>query len=157
MNLLVWNLGLALLWAAVTAEFTLYNLLVGAVLGFLVLFVTRPLIGETRYFHRPFITAGFLLFFIRELVVSSLKVAYEVITPGFRMRPGVVAVPLEVKTDAEITLLANLITLTPGTLSLDVSSDKRVLYVHAMYVTNAEAVRKEIKGGLERKVLEVMR
>jgi multicomponent Na+:H+ antiporter subunit E len=156
-NLLVWNLGLALLWAAVTAEFTLYNLLVGAVLGFLVLFVTRPLIGETRYFHRPFITAGFLLFFIRELVVSSLKVAYEVITPGFRMRPGVVAVPLEVKTDAEITLLANLITLTPGTLSLDVSSDKRVLYVHAMYVTNAEAVRKEIKGGLERKVLEVMR
>lgn len=157
MNLLVWNMLLAGLWAAVTAEFTLYNLLVGMLLGYLVLFALQPLFGETKYFKRPFIAVGFLLYFVKELVVASLKVAYEVITPGHGMRPGVVAVPLDVKTDAEITLLANLITLTPGTLSLDVSSDKRVLYVHAMYVKDPGAVRKEIKNGLERKVLEVMR
>jgi multicomponent Na+:H+ antiporter subunit E len=75
------------------------------------------------------------------------------------MRPGVVAIPLDVQTDAEITLLANLITLTPGTLSLDVSTDRRVLYIHVMYIDNddVEAVRRKIKEGFERRVLEVLR
>jgi multicomponent Na+:H+ antiporter subunit E len=75
------------------------------------------------------------------------------------MRPGVVAIPLDARTDAEITLLANLITLTPGTLSLDVSSDRRMLYIHVMYIDNddLEEVRRKIKAGFERRVLEVLR
>jgi multicomponent Na+:H+ antiporter subunit E len=75
------------------------------------------------------------------------------------MRPGIIAIPLDARTDLEITLLANLITLTPGTLSLDVSADRRVLYVHVMYIDNddIEAVRRSIKDGFERRVLEVLR
>jgi multicomponent Na+:H+ antiporter subunit E len=73
------------------------------------------------------------------------------------MRPGVVAVPLDARTDAEITLLANLITLTPGTLSLDVSADRSFLYVHAMYVDDVNDVKRQIKDGFERRLLEVMR
>jgi multicomponent Na+:H+ antiporter subunit E len=78
-----------------------------------------------------------------------------VITLAHTMRPGVVAVPLELQTDAAITLLANLITLTPGTLSLDVSADRRVLYVHTMYLDDVEQFRREIKEGFERRVIEV--
>ena len=83
--------------------------------------------------------------------------AYDVITPHLYMRPGIVAVPLDAKTDQEITLLANLITLTPGTLSLDVSHDKRTLYVHAMFVDSPESVRDSIKNGFEKRLLELLR
>lgn len=65
--------------------------------------------------------------------------------------------PIEAKTDLEITLLANLITLTPGTLTLDVAPDRKSLYVHAMFVDDPEQIRAEIKNGMERRLLEVMR
>lgn len=100
---------------------------------------------------------GLFFFFLWEIIKSNLRVAYDVLTPGFRMRPGVIGIPLEARTDLEITLLANLITLTPGTLSLDVSSDRRTLYIHAMYADDPEKVRKEIKAGFERRVLALLR
>ena len=73
--------------------------------------------------------------------------------------PGVVAIPLDARTDVEITLLANLITLTPGSVSLDLSEDRRVLYVHAMYIVggDVDAYRRAVKEGLERRVLELLR
>ena len=67
------------------------------------------------------------------------------------------AVPLALDRDAEIALLANLITLTPGTLSLDVSPDRRTLYVHAMATTSPDDLRREIQQGFERRILEVFR
>jgi multicomponent Na+:H+ antiporter subunit E len=77
----------------------------------------------------------------------------------FYVCPGVIAIPLDARTDAEITLLANLITLTPGSVSLDLSEDRRVLYIHAMYIDggDVEAYRRSIKDGLERRVLELLR
>jgi multicomponent Na+:H+ antiporter subunit E len=73
--------------------------------------------------------------------------------------PGVVAIPLDARTDAEITLLANLITLTPGSVTLDISEDRCLLYVHAMYIDggDVEAYRRSVKEGLERRVLELLR
>jgi len=81
------------------------------------------------------------------------------LAPASYVCPGVVAIPLEARTDAEITLLANLITLTPGSVSLDLSEDRRVLYVHAMYIDggDVEAYRRSVKEGLERRVLELLR
>jgi multicomponent Na+:H+ antiporter subunit E len=73
--------------------------------------------------------------------------------------PGVIAIPLDARTDAEIALLANLITLTPGSVTLDLSEDRRVLYVHAMYIDggDVEAYVRSVKEGLERRVLELLR
>jgi multicomponent Na+:H+ antiporter subunit E len=81
------------------------------------------------------------------------------LAPASYVCPGVVAIPLDARTDAEITLLANLITLTPGSVSLDLSEDRRVLYVHAMYIDggDVEAYRRSVKEGLERRVLELLR
>ncbi|MEN8150722.1 MAG: Na+/H+ antiporter subunit E [Planctomycetota bacterium] len=100
---------------------------------------------------------GLLFFFLWELVLSSIRVARDVLSPRPRFKPGIVGVPLDAETDAEITLLACLITLTPGTLSLDVSEDRKTLYVHAMRVEDPEAFRREIKAGFERRVLEFLR
>jgi multicomponent Na+:H+ antiporter subunit E len=72
------------------------------------------------------------------------------------MRPAIVAIPLDLRSPLAITLLAQMITLTPGTLSLDVSSDRRVLYVHSMYVDDIDAFRRSIKDGFERRLLQVL-
>jgi multicomponent Na+:H+ antiporter subunit E len=103
--------------------------------------------------------ARFAVFYLWQMLLSNLRVAYDVVTPTHYMRPGVIAVPLEARTDAEITLLANLITLTPGTLSLDLSADRRILFVHAMYIDHGDVdkARRQIKEGLERRVLQVLR
>jgi multicomponent Na+:H+ antiporter subunit E len=154
---LLLNLLLAVAWAAVTGEFTARNLLLGFVLGFVILFFTRRIVGLPSYGRKMFQVIGLFLFFVKELIKANLRVAYEVLTPGLTIQPGVVMIPLDVKSDAEITLLANLITLTPGTLSLDVSVDRRVLYVHAMFIDDPERVRQQIKDGFERRVIEVMR
>jgi multicomponent Na+:H+ antiporter subunit E len=96
-------------------------------------------------------------YFLYELVKANLEVAYDVATPKFYMKPGIIGVPLDAKTDLEITLLANMITLTPGTLSLDVSEDRKILYVHAMYITDRESFIRSIKDGFEKRLLEITR
>lgn len=157
MTVLLLNLVLALLWAAAVGSVDTAHLVVGFVAGYGVLWLARPLLGETRYFTRLPRAIGFAGFFLWELVLSNLRVAWDVLTPRAYRRPGVVAVPLDAATDVEITLLANLVTLTPGTLSLDVSPDRRILYVHAMFVDNPEQVRRDVKDGFERRVLELLR
>jgi multicomponent Na+:H+ antiporter subunit E len=90
-------------------------------------------------------------------VRANLRVAYDVVTPRHRMHPGVVAIPLDASSSIEITLLANLITMTPGSLSLDVSDDRSVLYVHSMFMSDPAAYREMIKRDFERRVLELLR
>jgi multicomponent Na+:H+ antiporter subunit E len=157
MNLGLINLLLALGWCAVVGSFTLFDLAVGFTVGFLTLWLVRSLYGPTRYFERFLLLPALVLFFLRELVVSSLRVAWDVITPPVYSRPGIVAVPLELEGEVAITLLANLVSLTPGTLSLEVSEGRKTLYVHAMYADPPEQVRQSIKEGLERRLLEIMR
>jgi multicomponent Na+:H+ antiporter subunit E len=157
MNIFLLNLLLAGLWAAVIGSVDAVHLVTGFVVGYGVLWFARPLLGETRYFGKLVEAIRFALFFVYELVLSNIRVAWDVLTPRTYRRPGVVAVPLDADTDAEITLLANLVTLTPGSLSLDVSADRRWLYVHSMFVEQPDSVRSDIKDGFERRVLELLR
>ncbi len=102
---------------------------------------------------------GLLLYFLKELAVASLVVAWDVITPRSRAESGVVALPLDARTNIEITILASLISLTPGTLSLDVSEDNKTLFVHAVYIKrgDVEGMKRQIKNGFEKKLLEITR
>jgi multicomponent Na+:H+ antiporter subunit E len=93
-----------------------------------------------------------IVYFIWEVIRANLRVAFDVLTLKHYMRPGILAIPLEAKTNLEITVLANMISLTPGTLSLDVSSDRKVLYVHAMYLEEPEEFKR-----FERRLLRVLR
>lgn len=157
MRVLALNLLLALLWAALVGSVDTAHLAVGFVVGYAGLWLARPVLGETRYFRKLVDIVSFLCFFVWELVLSNLRVAWDVLTPRSYRRPGVIAVPLEEATDTEITVLANLVTLTPGSLSLDVAPDRDCLYVHAMFVDDPESLKTEIKEGFERRVLEVLR
>jgi multicomponent Na+:H+ antiporter subunit E len=157
-HLLLVNVLLALAWGALTGVYTPVNLLAGFLLGYLALWLLqRTSAGPTAYFSKAPLMTGFILFFLWELIKANLRVMYDVLRPHYGMEPGIVAIPLDVTSDAEITLLANLISLTPGTLSLDVSDDRRTLYVHTMYMHEVEAFRRSIKHGFERRVQEVFK
>lgn len=93
-----------------------------------------------------------LMYLVAQVIASSLRVAWDVVTPRARRRPGIVMVPLDLKTDQQITFLALLVTLTPGTLSLDVSTDRRSLYVHSMFASDPDRVRHTVKRGFERRI-----
>jgi multicomponent Na+:H+ antiporter subunit E len=151
------NVALAASWAAVSGRLDLVNLGVGFALGFTILLLTHRVVGATSYVRRVRSAVELVLFFLGQLIAANLRVAYDVLTPSFRARPGILAIPLDAKTDTEITVLANLISLTPGTLSLDVSEDRSTLFIHTMYIDDIEKVRRAIKEGFERRVIEVLR
>ncbi len=157
MNRLLINMLFAFVWMFLQGDLHLYSFFEGFVLGFVFLYLTRKSTESSSYFSRFFKVIGFIIYFIKEIIVSNLIVAWDVATPGYFMKPAILAIPLDCKTDLEITLFANLITLTPGTWSIDVSNDKKVLYIHAMYVDEIDSFIDGLKSGLERKLLEVMR
>ena len=151
------NLMLALVWVAMTGHFDVVNLLLGFTFGYLVLFLLQRVVGRSAYFSKSVILVRFVGFYLVEVVRANIRVAVDVATPASRAQPGIVAVPLEARTDVEITLLANLITMTPGSLSIDVADDRSVIYVHSMFVDDPEAFRRTIKDDFERRVLELLR
>lgn len=146
---------LTVAWVAWTGVVTLGNVLEGAVLSALLLALLRfPRRRGVRLSKVPK-AIGLFLYFLKEVLLSNASVARSILSPASSLSPGIVAVPLDLTSDAGIATLANLITLTPGTLSLDVSPDRRTLYVHALHVDDPEAFRREVKEGFERRVKEV--
>jgi multicomponent Na+:H+ antiporter subunit E len=156
--MLVGNILLALAWGALQGELSLTNLLIGYVLGYFVLvgLVKGGVLEPSRYVRKAHLAIGLAGFFLWELVLANMRLALDVATPHFQMTPGIVAVPLDATRDSEILLLSILINLTPGSVALDVSDDRKVMYVHVMYMANAEAARAEIKTGFERRVLQLL-
>lgn len=156
MSSLLWNLALALVWVALTGRMTAVDFTIGFLIGSVVVFFVQRAGGVPRPFLKVYQSIDLLLFFIWQLILSNLKIAHDVMTPRHLMRPAFVAVPLDAKSDVEIGLLSNLITLTPGTLALGVSPDRTTLYVHALYVADRDELVADIKLGFERRVIEVL-
>lgn len=157
MTLVLLVLALAIAWAAITGNFTGINLLFGAGVASVAVLLLRQSFAPPVILKRLRRIAALTLLFLRELIVSAVRVAIVVLTPDLRstLRPAIIAFPLTVKSDAEITLLANLITLTPGTLTVDVAEDRSVLYVHALTLESREALIADIAGGFEARIREV--
>ncbi len=153
----IWNLLLALAWVVLSGDFTGINLMVGLVFGYIALVLIEPQVESLQgYPARIPRILRFIGFFIKELLLANLKVAFDILTPPWHMKPGVIAMPLEARTELEITMVANLISLTPGTLSLDVSDDRKVLYIHAMFLDDEEELRHNLKE-MEYRALELFR
>ncbi len=98
----------------------------------------------------------FGLWFLWELTAANALVAWEVLTPRHHMRPGIVAVPTNTRSELETMWLANLISLTPGTLTLDVSEDQSVLYIHGLHIVTPDHLRERVQR-FEQKLLKAIR
>ncbi len=144
MNLFLLNILLAVMWMLFWGWPSTYSLVAGFILGYIVLGLVSRAIDDQR---RNYATGGwdllkFAVYFVRILLISNLQVAREVLTPSHGMTPRFIRYPIEGLTDIQITTLANAISLTPGTLSVDLADDRRWLYIHAMYARDRdEAIR----------------
>ena len=156
--MLLGNLLLALAWAALQGEFSLQTLVTGLVLGYLILLalVRGGVLNPSPYIGRVHLIVGLVAYFFWELVKANFRLALDVATPRFSMKPGIIALPLDATEDSQILLLSMLINTTPGSVALDVSPDRKTLYVHVMYMDTPEAARDDIKQGFERRVLGVL-
>nr|WP_204330222.1 Na+/H+ antiporter subunit E [Rhizobium phaseoli] len=148
---------LAIAWVAVTGSASLHNLVLGFLLGALALTVIREPFGSMEYLRRARRVLSLAALFLKELSLSAWKVTLTILSPDMKLKPGIFGFPLTVTSDFEITLLANLITLTPGTLSVDVSTDRRTLYIHALDCSDPETAKRDIANGFERKIMEAFR
>ena len=159
-RLLVINLLISLLWPTLTGEYSLLGLFFGFGLGFLVL-----TLGEPNYGRFAVALVRFLAFAVYAIAESNLRLAWMVLryTFGGRRRPpspGIVGVPLRLRHMLDRTVLATLITLTPGTISVDLAPDplgRDTLYIHAIHVTDPEAFRDEIRERFEARILHLRR
>ncbi|MEX1192932.1 MAG: Na+/H+ antiporter subunit E [Brumimicrobium sp.] len=151
------NILLTIIWVFLTGNLDFPNFIFGYVLSFLVLWLVSRNEKSRKYYRIIPKVIAFIFFFFYELIKANIQVAADVVTPKFYMKPGIVKLPLDAKSNLEITLLANLISLTPGTLSLDVSKDRKVLYVHAMYINDRETFIQDIKKGFEKRILDILR
>ena len=150
--MLLGSILLAVAWAALHGEVTLMNLLVGYAVGYAILaLLARGGVMPSTLVSRTRRALGLAAFFAWELLLANFRVAADVLR-GNRIEPAVVAIPLDVTSDGEILLLSMLINITPGSVTIDLSDDRRTLYVHVMHMTSAEKTRREIKDGFERRV-----
>ncbi|MEM8577136.1 MAG: Na+/H+ antiporter subunit E [Pseudomonadota bacterium] len=151
------NLFLAAIWAVMMGGFTWLTVLSGLVVGFGILWLLQPLTGtDGKYFRRVYYWIKLLVMFHYELVVSSISVLWDIITPRNQSQPAILEMPLDVRSDAGILLVTNLISLTPGTLSIDVSPDRKTLTLHAMFAEDPGAVIAQLKGGMEKWVIDAV-
>ena len=157
MSLLILNLLLAGMFTILLGGDSISVFLSGFALGYAALWFSKPLYPDTLYFKRVPKSIILMGYFLKELIVSNLRVLWDVITPRHINRPGIIGVPLTAQSDLEIFVVASLISLTPGTLSVDLSEDRKTIFVHVMFLDDVEKARQEIKNGLERRILEVMR
>lgn len=151
------NLLLSFIWVALTGSMYYTNFVFGFMLGFGILWIMNRNEGDRSYFYKVPRIINFVFYFIWQMIKANFQVAYDVITPRYFMRPGIVKFPLNARTETEINLLSMMISLTPGTLILDISEDRKTMYIHVMYLDNPEKFVREMKTGLERRLLEAIR
>lgn len=138
---IAWSIGV---WCALWSDLSVANVLWGAVVGVLLLWLLPVRRGDAGVRLRPLWALAYLANGLWALVKSSAVVAWEVVTPRNRINQAIVEVPLRTRSSAIATLVANTVSLTPGTVTLEVRREPPALYVHIMHLRTIEEVRAEV-------------
>lgn len=152
---IVVNLIISFMWMFLSESYTFMTFIFGYILGALLLLLLNRFFPG-RYYLKPLYKFSVLfLIFIRELILSNIDIVKLVYKRNPDFEPGIFAMPIDVKKNWEITLLANLITLTPGTLSVAISDDQTQIFIHAMHIDDIEESIDDIKNTFEKAIMEV--
>lgn len=140
-------------WVTLWESVTWANLLGGMVVAGLVLYLIPPASPVPGVAFRPFAAVKLLFYFLRELIVASVIVAWEVATPGSGINTAVVSVRLTSRVAGVITAVASMVSLTPGTVTLEVDEENSTLFIHVLHLRSIEETRESVRR-LERLTLE---
>jgi multicomponent Na+:H+ antiporter subunit E len=152
---LMLSVMLALLWCLLLEQFSARAFVVGYLIGTALLFVLRRMTGETVFFRKLGVCLRLAAVFAWDMLVANVQVAWWILRPRLRVQPALIRLPIRLKSDAAITMLANMISLTPGTLTVDVAADRTSLLVHCLNVPNIEAAKRTIREHFEKPLLEL--
>lgn len=136
--IVVW---LTVVWVTLWEALTWANVVGGLVVAVAAVYLLPPREARTSVGFRPLAAARLLFYFLWELLVASSQVVWEIITPEDHTRPAVVSVQTRSTVPGHITAVANMISLTPGTLSLEVDHDTRTIYIHVLHLDSFEKTR----------------
>ncbi len=150
-------IALGLLWCLLNNRLSLSEFALGVLFGAFVLWLTKGFRHERIWLEREWKAIFLLSDFLKQMVIANFQVARIVLSPKINLRPALFVLPLELDNDVAITALGNMITLTPGTLTIDVAPDRSVLFVHCIHTEDVDATRKGIKESFERPLKEVLR
>ncbi|MCS7265301.1 MAG: Na+/H+ antiporter subunit E [Armatimonadetes bacterium] len=150
-------IALGLLWCLLNNKLSLSEFALGAIFGAFILWVTKGFRHERIWLEREGKAVMLLLEFLKQMVIANFQVALIVLSPKLRLRPALFILPLELDNDVAITALGNMITLTPGTLTVDLAADRSVLFVHCIHTEDVNATKKGIKESFERPLKEVLK
>lgn len=151
------NVLIALTWMFLSVSFKPATFIVGYLLGLLMLFMLRKSFSSRFYMDRLWAVIKLISLFLKELVLSNFSVLKLIVQPTMPIRPAIFAMPTVLEQDWEITLLSSLITLTPGTVVIDVSDDNKTLYIHSIDFEDIDEAVESIRNTFEKAILEVSR
>ena len=149
------NCGLAFVWCLLQGEVTLQQFIIGYLISMGIMLFFVRIFQEQLYFRQVTCALKLLGSFLKELLVANWRVAKKVLSPEINVQSGMIAYPLELKSDILITLLANIITLTPGTLSVEISDDRKFLFIHVLDIADPEKEKQSIKDSFEHYLLRM--
>ncbi|MBM7605442.1 multicomponent Na+:H+ antiporter subunit E [Metabacillus crassostreae] len=151
------NFFLAFIWMFLSNDYSSLAFFKGFFFGGLIIFTLRRFFEHRLYFYNVIALFKLIFIFLSELIKSNIAVLKVILSPKLTMKPGIFSLETELKKDWEIAILANLITLTPGTLVIEVSEDNKTLFIHAMDIGDVEQAKLDIKNTFEKAIKEVSR
>jgi len=149
------NMLIAVIWMFLQNSYAISSLIVGYVIGMIVLFILRRFLTFDFYLRRVWAIIKLLVLFLSELIKANIDVVKIVLKAKMDFQPGIVAVPTKLESDLEVSILAALITLTPGTVSMEFSDDSKIIYVHAIDVPDKEEMIDQVQNTFEKAIMEV--
>lgn len=149
------SLILVVIWLLLNNTLSPGHILLGTIVGLVIPILTDPLISPSPRIIRPGIALKYIGVLVYDIVVSNIEVAILICGSMRKLTPGVIAIPLDLDEALPITLLASTISLTPGTVSAELSSDRRWLYVHALHLLDEQATIQRIKTRYEQPMREI--
>ncbi|MFD1991632.1 Na+/H+ antiporter subunit E [Paenibacillus nicotianae] len=154
---IILNLLIALIWMSLHTTWDTLNFAIGYLIGLLLIYIMRRFFAREFYGIKIWAVIKLLVLFIKELIVSSMVVLKHIISPRLKFKPGILTYQTELTSDWELTLLSTLVTLTPGTILIEISRDQHLVYIHAMDIQDAEELSAHIRGTFEQAIKEVTR
>ncbi|HEY7773875.1 MAG TPA: Na+/H+ antiporter subunit E [Marinagarivorans sp.] len=144
-----------LLWLLLVNEISAGHVLLGGFLAWLIPYLTQSFWPEEMVLRKPGVAGRFILLVLWDIVVANAILAVRILGPTRKLQPAFIEVPLDIKQDFAITLLASTISLTPGTVSADLSEDRSALLVHVLHVDDADTTVSAMKARYEAPLKEI--
>ena len=149
------SFALFLLWAALTNAASLATLALGSLLAIALPLIVAPFWPDTRRIARPGLIPGFAARIAWDMLIANWAVARRVVGPLTKLQPAFVEVPLDLRDTFAATVLGSIVSLTPGTVSVDVDRERWVLKLHALDAPDPDALIRDIKRHYETPIREI--